>query len=706
MSRRTKINRAKRQRKQRDIAANRVPSSLRIIEAAGEPLVLQAAEGEAKLRRFSMLAYGGGKLALANFYHPVVVDLSGLRVSAKARPILRDHDTSRIVGHTDEITVNAGSIKVAGTVSAANDHAREVVESSANGFPWQASIGASVQKMSFVDKGETVEVNGRKFAGPLYVARQATLGEVSFVALGADDNTSATVAAGKDSLQEQEMNFDAWLKAKGFDPATISDVQRASLQAMFDAEQDEADETVTATATVAAKAGDDGASADGVIQANRKAIAADMTRIAAIQKHAANHPEIAAKAISEGWGEDKVQLEVLKASRPQAPAGHVHTKEVKGEVIEAALCMAAKLPTLEKQFKPEVLEAAHCDYRHITLQELLITAACANGYVCGPGRSVNNGNLRDVLTYAFMPVRAGFSTLSLPGILSNVANKSSLSGYTEADQTWREISQVKSVNDFKQATSYRLLDSLEYEKLSPTGEIKHGSFGEESYTRQAFTYAKMAAMTRTDIINDDLQVLDDLRTRIGRGAAKKFNNIFWAAFMSNLATTFTAARTNYISGGTTNLGTDGVGLGLAVKAFRMMTSPSADGAKRIGGRPDRLIVPPELETIADQLYTALNAGAGTTVANTNTHANKYRPVVVPWLSDSAFTGNSATAFYLFRDPREMAVMNVSFLNGVETPTVESADADFNVLGIQFRGYHDFGCDVAEYLAGVMSKGAA
>ncbi|MBX3451015.1 MAG: hypothetical protein KF777_15730 [Planctomycetaceae bacterium] len=48
---------------------------------------------------------------------------------------------------------------------------------------------------------------------------------------------------------------------------------------------------------------------------------------------------------------------------------------------------------------------------------------------------------------------------------------------------------------------------------------------------------------------------------------------------------------------------------------------------------------------------------------------------------------------------------MSFLKGVETPTVESTNADFNTLGIQFRGYHDFGCDIAEYLAGVHSKGA-
>jgi hypothetical protein len=51
-------------------------------------------------------------------------------------------------------------------------------------------------------------------------------------------------------------------------------------------------------------------------------------------------------------------------------------------------------------------------------------------------------------------------------------------------------------------------------------------------------------------------------------------------------------------------------------------------------------------------------------------------------------------------------MVVSFLNGQEQPTVESADADFDTLGVDFRGYHDFGCDQSEYLAGVKSKGAA
>ena len=41
------------------------------------------------------------------------------------------------------------------------------------------------------------------------------------------------------------------------------------------------------------------------------------------------------------------------------------------------------------------------------------------------------------------------------------------------------------------------------------------------------------------------------------------------------------------------------------------------------------------------------------------------------------------------------MIEVAFLNGQESPTIETADADFNMLGIQMRGYHDFGVNLQE-----------
>jgi hypothetical protein len=384
-----------------------------------------------------------------------------------------------------------------------------------------------------------------------------------------------------------------------------------------------------------------------------------------------------------------------------------------GEVLEAAVCMARKHKDLEKVFKPEVLQAAHTQFRgRIRLQQVILTAACGNGYYASPGEGIHMGNIREVLAHACPDARqrhihaTAFSTTNVSGILSNVANKEILQGYMEEDSAWQEIATKKSVSDFKQVTSYRMLDDMEYEELGPGGVIKGGTISEESMTRQVKTYAKMFSLERTQIINDDLGAFDDLKTRVGRGAAKKLVKIFWTAFVNN-SSFFTTARTNYIEGSTTNLGTDGVGLGLGVKQFRKMTSPTADGTKRVGAgnRPEILLVPPELEAIAEVLHKNTNLSS-VKASDANIYANKYRPVVAWQLSDSAYTGYSTTAWYLLGSPSVMPTVVVSFLDGVETPTVESADADFEQLGIQFRGYHDFGVDMAEYLGGLKSKGAA
>ncbi len=47
-----------------------------------------------------------------------------------------------------------------------------------------------------------------------------------------------------------------------------------------------------------------------------------------------------------------------------------------------------------------------------------------------------------------------------------------------------------------------------------------------------------------------------------------------------------------------------------------------------------------------------------------------------------------------------------FLNGQEAPVIETAQADFNILGVQMRGYHDFGVALQEPRAGMKSKGEA
>ena len=59
------------------------------------------------------------------------------------------------------------------------------------------------------------------------------------------------------------------------------------------------------------------------------------------------------------------------------------------------------------------------------------------------------------------------------------------------------------------------------------------------------------------------------------------------------------------------------------------------------------------------------------------------------LGSSVIPGADDRAWYLLTDPHTPPVIDVAFLNGQEQPTIQSAEADFNVLGIQMRGIHYF-----------------
>jgi hypothetical protein len=91
---------------------------------------------------------------------------------------------------------------------------------------------------------------------------------------------------------------------------------------------------------------------------------------------------------------------------------------------------------------------------------------------------------------------------------------------------------------------------------------------------------------------------------------------------------------------------------------------------------------------------------------TNPHTGKFRVEVSRYLSNSNYVGNSSKAWYLLSDPNDLPLIEVAFLNGQEAPTIETAEADFNVLGVQMRGYHDFGASLQDTRAAIKSKGEA
>ncbi|HHM12062.1 MAG TPA: hypothetical protein ENJ16_00800, partial [Planctomycetaceae bacterium] len=294
---------------------------------ATQDLLLAAGDVEiqatGKTSQVTIVAYSGGLMTVPG-WGPVVLDLSGVDLSAPQISILADHDaTLRGVVGFGQAAVREGKLIVAGTIARATDAARQIIELAKSGFQFQASVGVAPRRWQRVRAGELVEVNGRAIRatdGGFTLVRVSALKEVSIVAIGADAGTSVAIAASNKEEGEEAL--------------------------MTKTNEKTADDI-------------------------RAEAAAETQRITAIRRVCGgDHGDIEARAIREGWDAQKTQLEVLRASRPKTPFIHATAAVPTGDVIEAAILAHMGRESLaEKHLGPQAAQQAR-DLRATSLVDL------------------------------------------------------------------------------------------------------------------------------------------------------------------------------------------------------------------------------------------------------------------------------------------------------------------------------------------------
>ena len=582
-----------------------------------------------RIPRFSMVGYTGGIIRQAWSREPVVIDLAGMTVPSVV-PIVFGHDYS-LESVLGQGTGTVGEqLVIDGSILAQCEAAMQVVQLGDRGYQWQASVGADVDEQTLVGSGDTVTVNGRTFEGPVRIVTRSTLRECSFVTLGADAATAVTITASQ--AEESPMNDET----KAADGMPTGPAQS----------EDYGGGMPTGPSDVASAA-----------------------------------PKIDVQSIREQIVAD-VKEELLKTLREQrGPAIHASKPALDDDQVTiAAMQMVGGLgKQIEaKHGDSPIVEAAAKRSRTIGLQDVLLSAARKGGY--DGAQKVNASNVAVVL-------RAAFATHNISNILAATYGKYLLSGFEAVESVWEQISLVRPLNDLKAATGVRLDGGFVFDEVGNDGKLKSADAGDAARTLQAKTYGRMSSITRTDIINDDLGALTAVPRRLGRGAALKFNQVFWAAFE--------ASNSSYFQGATAGAG-NALAIGsveTAYGAYRSLTDP--DGAP-LGITPKILLVPVGLRITADKIQTGntlLASSLGSTSSKVlepqaNVLAGKFTIV------DSAYL-TSASTWWLAADPEDLPTMEVGFLNGQRQPTVEQAEADFDTLGIQVRGYFDFGVSKAE-----------
>lgn len=502
----------------------------------------------------------------------------------------------------------------------------------------------------------------------------------------------------------------AYIESLSFDPATLSEAQIAGLKASFEKTKIKPKEDP--------KLSPDAQLAAIVAEATRKeeinnlffAAAATGTpqEIAELQK-------LRDGAIEAKWDSKQFQLALLQASRTGV-AIHVRDKKMDGKqmqkVLAAAICQTARLHDIEKQFTDQDLQAAHDRFRNgIGLNELILLCAEANGYRGSGTRVTVEAQRAAFAMNAPTQLQAqGWSYVEISSIISNVANKFLRQGWNSVDMTPMRIASIRSVRDFKTVTTVSLTGATEFEKLGAAGEIKHGELGEVVYTNKADTYAKMLAITRQDIINDDTGALTDAPMKLGRGGGLKLNDIFWTAFLyGETSGFFSATHTSPTGNSNLNSGVADMTIGGLTATEVLFLSQIDPTGKPLGVMPAIILVPTALKAAAMNLMSSERLIDGTATAkqgDANIYRGRFRVESSPYMHNSAYTGYSAAAWYMLAEPSELPTIEIAALNGRVEPTIDSADADFNTLGIQMRGYSDVGVTLQEYRAAVKADGGA
>ena len=611
--------------KRKKIDKDEIPSMLTLAEGSYE---VPKQDGD-KPVRCTGVAYSGGSFRQWWSALPCYVDLSGMRMAEQVCLMLdHDYDPECRLG-VIEAKNDGKTLTIDGEFDTGNILAQSIIRAGKK-FNWQLSIGAENVKVERVDEGTVETINGNTVNGPALVVRESVLREVSIVAIGADAKTSMEIRASLMAPEPDEHVVQAVAQAE---PAVEIEKHETTEE---DIDMNEE------------------------LNAKLNAITDGLTKL------------------SERIEETEKRFET-QASRPAPEICVRNTDDIAmADVLQAAVEQAMGVTPTDTKAADIADRKFH---GQMGLKQLYTECAHAGGW----NGYLNNGNLGEAVS----AIKASFSTVNLPGILSNAINKRIKAGWDYAEDSWRKIADITSVSDYKQFSTYVLNSKGDYEEVANGGTIPTGELAETGYSNQLKRYGLMFSIDEMDIINDDLNAINQRAFQFGRKASLKLNKVFWTLFQAD--TDFFKTANNNVVTSAGALSADS--LAKLVKAFRKQTDVNGD---ILGYEPRILLVPAALEVEAQKLYDDAeirDTTASKQYLTGNPWRGKFTPVASAYLT-------SDDDYYLLADPTIAATMQVAFLNGQQAPVVESNPTNFDTFGISYRGKFSFGVAFMDTKAGI------
>lgn len=541
--------------------------------------------------------------------------------------LLFNHNRSAVVGHIDKVWIEDNRGKAIVRFDE-DDESEKIYQKVLKGTLQGVSVGYDISRYEELIDSDSKSSNDR-FTGPAYVITDWEPLEISIVSVPADP--SVGVGRSVDDNEEEPMKGDA--KAKGTEqnvPQIVPEVPESGVK---------------------------GFNADDA----KKLIAAERERVSTITSLCRDFDvDGVDEFIKSGKSVDEVREAVMDALRERNKPVSIKVGEADSDkfrmAMQDALMMSAGIPVTNPA--PGANEL-----RSMSLMELARESLVREGLTA---------NYADRLELAREAIN---STSSFPIALSNVANKALMQGYETAPSTFATWAGKGSNRDFKPAKRFLLSEAAELKLVPEGGQFKDSQMSEAGTNVSVLTFGRTFSLTRQAIINDDLGVFNDISSKFGRAAKNKINNMVYDLLSGNTVledgkALFSADRKNLA---TTGSELSVVSLAAGVAAMRRQKHIGEN--RNLNISPTYLIVPPELEALAYQVVKSVvdPARSNDTV---NPFSGRFTIVV-----DAALT--DPHAWYLASRPTDVQTIEVTYLNGVETPRLET-QTGFKVDGIEYK----------------------
>ena len=277
-------------------------------------------------------------------------------------------------------------------------------------------------------------------------------------------------------------------------------------------------------------------------------------------------------------------------------------------------------------------------------------------------------------------VAAAFtSTSDFPLLLANVAEKAMMKGYEEAEETFQLWTSVGTLTDFKAGRRVGLNDFPTLLEVKEGAEYKFATVGERGETVQLATYGRKFMLTRQAIINDDLDAFSKIPLGMGRAAIRTVGDLVYAILTSNPNMADGVALFHANHG---NLPTAAAISTASVDAMRVAMAKQTAGGGALNLKLAKLLVPVALGGTARVVANSEFEVGSTSTTKNNTTPNSVRGTFEV-IEDARLDATSATIWFGAANPAMHDTIEVSYLDGISTPTLEQ-QGGWDIDGVEFK----------------------